>query len=537
MDMLKKWRARVKTTCISVSIDTKISVEQKPISERNMIMSRSHFGQTTAIILFASILMSCGGNGGNGGNGGSGKETSDMGGQSQEITETDVTGEYAYPDKDYGGYEFRILNFNEFWSCYVRVDIQEQTGEVVDDAVWKRNRGIEDRFGIKISEITEEFNGGGNSTGVTKLLSSAVMAGDDAYDAAFLPISYGPGVITEGNLVDLASIPEINLDKDWWDNVLNSEMWLNGKLYAAATPLQLTSLDLTWVLLFNKDILSAYDLEYPYDTVREGKWTMDELNGYLTKIANLNGDDSFKYSENGNAVYGIAGHDTGSYMFLVGGGERFIGHDDTGKLVYESPDDRFYEVISKVATIFSTSDGKVLVNSMDLLTDAGGYYNLFYTGRAGFLTTELKGAKVMRSLETDYGILPSPKYDENQQDYITYASENIVRCTVPVTVTDLSRTGVILDALSYESYRDVLPLYYGQTISQKGLRDEDSIEMLNIINDTRVSESGLIFGVTSSLVDSLKNSIKNEKDDFASVVAKNEESVRKKLTKLLESIG
>ena len=496
-----------------------------------MVMSRIQSGRVTAIILLASFLMSCGGTAGGE------KETSGADSRAQESTETAaVAEEYVYPDKNYGGYEFRILNFNEFWSCYVRVDITEQTGEVVDDAVWKRNRGIEDRFDIHISEITEAFNDGGNATGVTKLLSSAVMAGDDAYDAAFLPISYAPGVITEGSLVDLGSIQEINLDKDWWDNVLNSEMWLNGKLYAAATPLQLTSLDLTWVLLFNKDMLSSYGLEYPYDTVREGKWTMDEMNTYLTKITNLNGDDSFKYNEKGNAVYGIAGHDTGSYMFLVGGGEYFIKHDDTGNLVYESPDDRFYEVITKVAEVYSAKDGKVLVNSNDKFTDAGGYYNLFYSGRAGFLTTELKGAKVMRSLETDYGILPSPKFDLNQENYITYASENIVRCTVPVTVSDLSRTGVILDALSYESYRDVLPLYYGQTISQKGLRDEDSIEMLSIINETRVSESGLIFGVTSGLVNALKSSIKDGKDDYASVVAKNEESVRQKLTKLLESI-
>lgn len=203
-------------------------------------------------------------------------------------------------------------------------------------------------------------------------------------------------------------------------------------------------------------------------------------------------------------------------MFLVGGGEYFIKHDDTGNLVYESPDDRFYEVITKVAEVYSAKDGKVLVNSNDKFTDAGGYYNLFYSGRAGFLTTELKGAKVMRSLDTDYGILPSPKFDLNQENYITYASENIVRCTVPVTVSDLSRTGVILDALSYESYRDVLPLYYGQTISQKGLRDEDSIEMLSIINETRVSESGLIFGVTSGLVNALKSSIKDGKDDYSS---------------------
>ena len=70
---------------------------------------------------------------------------------------------------------------------------------------------------------------------------------------------------------------------------------------------------------------------------------------------------------------------------------------------------------------------------------------------------------------------------------------------------------MILDALSYESYRDVLPLYYGQTISQKGLRDEDWIEMLSIINETRVSESGLIFGVTSGLVNALKSLDKGRK--------------------------
>lgn len=478
----------------------------------------------TAAILLVSLLMSCNENVAEM------TGTSDQVGESAETT-TAAEG-YVYPDKDYGGYDFRILNFDEFWDCYVRIDIPEQTGEVVDDMVYKRNRGIEDRFKINIKEISQPFDWAGGA----KLLSSTVMAGEDAYDAAFLTISYSPGVITDGYLVDLNSIPEIHLDKEWWDSVLNSEMWLNGKMYAAATPLQLSSLDLTWVLLFNKDILTSYDLEYPYDLVREGKWTMDEMNGYLTKITNLNGDDSFTYSENGNAVYGIAGHDTGSYMFLVGGGEYFIKHDDAGSLVYESPDERFYDVIDKVAQLYSTKDGKVLIDSRDQFTEAGGYYNLFYSGRAGFLTTELKGTKVMRSLETDYGILPTPKFDENQKDYITYASENIMRCVVPVTVGDLSRTGVILDALSYESYRDVLPLYYGQTISQKGLRDDDSIEMLNIINETRVSESGLIFGLTSGLVDSLKNSIKLGKGDFASIIARNEPGVIKNLDKLMESI-
>ena len=128
-------------------------------------------------------------------------------------------------------------------------------------------------------------------------------------------------------------------------------------------------------------------------------------------------------------------------MFLVGGGEYFIKHDDTGNLVYESPDDRFYEVITKVAEVYSAKDGKVLVNSNDKFTDAGGCCNLFYSGRAGFLTTELKGAKVMRSLETglrhtsvsEIRLESGELYNLCQREYRAY-------CTVPVTVSDLWRT-------------------------------------------------------------------------------------------------
>jgi len=54
---------------------------------------------------------------------------------SGETTAAPVEEGYDYPDVDYGGYEFRILNFEEFYTCYMRVDVTEQTGETVDDAV------------------------------------------------------------------------------------------------------------------------------------------------------------------------------------------------------------------------------------------------------------------------------------------------------------------------------------------------------------------------------------------------------------------
>lgn len=101
---------------------------------------------------------------------------------------------------------------------------------------------------------------------------------------------------------------------------------------------------------------------------------------------------------------------------------------------------------------------------------------------------------------------------------------------------DTVRAGLILDALSYEGYKTVLPLYYGQTISQKGLRDEDSIEMLDLINATRMTEVGKIFGITTGLIDAVTNAVKAGDGSVASTVAGMESSVRESLQKLLDTV-
>ena len=180
--------------------------------------------------------------------------------------------------------------------------------------------------------------------------------------------------------------------------------------------------------------------------------------------------------------------------------------------------------------------GNTYFSDTDSLTDPTSYYYLFSNNRSAFITTELKGTSRLRDMKADYGILPAPKYDENQKEYISFASENIHRLVIPVTNDDLSRTGLILDALSFESKRDVLPLYYNQTISQKGLRDEDSIEMLDLINDTRMTEVGKIFGITTALVDSVSTAIREGNKEVASIVASAETAVKANLEKLLEAI-
>ena len=486
--------------------------------------------RTTSLILFSAILTGI--------LAGCGSEPTGGGETSNGTTSAEVTTEagYAYPDVNYDGYEFRILNIDNFYNCYVKTDVAEQTGETVDDAVYLRNRKVEDKLGIKISEIAETFTSWNDAAKPGTRLQQSVMSGDDDFDCAYVSMAQNAGIVTGGYVLDLKTVPGLNLDEEWWDTDLNSALELDGKLFCATSPLQLTSLDLTWVLLFNKQILENNKLEMPYDLVREGKWTMDKMYEYVSAIANLNGDDSFSFTESGKAVYGIAAHTaTAPYLFLLAGDNKLVGNDKSGKLTFFGGTERLYNTVEKAAKLLNADDGSSILGDADFA--AGAYYYMFSNERAAFLTTELKGTQVMRPYNVEFGILPTPKYDENQENYVTYASENVFRLCIPANAAKPERTGVILDALSYESKYEVLPLYYNQTICQKGLRDDDSIEMLSsYISDARMTEVGLIFGITTSLVNNLKTAIRNGDTNAASIIAAGKDKVETEITDLLEAI-
>lgn len=483
----------------------------------------------TALVLFAAMLTGtlagCGE-----------KQPSDTTTDSTADTtpaETTAAG-YDYPDVDYKGYEFKILNIDKFVNCYLRVDITEQTGETVDDAVYLRNRKVEEKLGIKIVEQAETYVSWNDRNKPATVLQQDVTAGDENFDCAYVSMAGAPGIVTGGYVLDLNTVPGLNLDEDWWDTELNKSLEIDGKLFCATSSLQLSSLDLTWVLFFNKNILNNNKLDMPYDLVRDGKWTIDKMNEYVSACANLNGDDNFTFKTGSNATYGIAGHNTAPYMMLLAGDNKLLDTDKDGKLVFTGGTERLFGTIEKAAKLLNQNDGSVIFG-VDEFSE-GSYYYMFANERAAFLTTELKGNQVFRPYDVDFGILPAPKYDEAQANYISYASENIFRLCIPANASDPKRTGTILDALSYESKATVLPLYYNQTICQKGLRDEDSIEMLSIINSSRMTDIGFIFGITSSIVEELKTSIMNGGENAASILASGKEKVEKNIADLYEAI-
>ena len=112
--------------------------------------------------------------------------------------------------------------------------------------------------------------------------TSAIMAGDDTYDAAYIRSIYFSPMIADGYLAELSDLDGLNLDEDWWDKSVTEQMRMgnNGELYFASGYFSLMSFDGTLCTYFNQTKLDDLGISAPYDLVRNGKWTLGELYRY-----------------------------------------------------------------------------------------------------------------------------------------------------------------------------------------------------------------------------------------------------------------
>ena len=442
--------------------------------------------------------------------------------------------DYDYGGKDFDGYEFRIMNYESYCDTSLRIDPDEQIGESLNDIIYDRNLKVEDDLNFVLNEIKEPYTGWVTSqVALCDKVINSVTADDGAYDAAYLPVSFKASVITDGYLLNLNEMDGLNVYEYYWDTVLNQDMTIDGKLYTASSPLNLSSICLSDVLLFNEGMLKNLNLELPYDLVRNGAWTLDRLYEYVEKTVNLNGATDFTYRQDAKTIYSIAGHSDKPYALLNGAG-CFLVKKEGEEVVLGIGEEHLINAAESIARILRASVGYVHFNNS---SGEGGYVNLFASERAAFITCELKTVNVLRDMDASFGLLPMPKYDEAQESYHTSVADTGLFLTVPKTQRDSERAAMILDSMSYYSNRDVLPIYYNETVSHKGLRNEDSVEMLDIIYNTRGIEFSQIFSITKDWVNAFNSQIVNENLNLASTNASSTKIININMKKIFKALA
>jgi hypothetical protein len=153
--------------------------------------------------------------------------------------------------------------------------------------------------------------------------------------------------------------------------------------------------------------------------------------------------------------------------------------------------------------------------------------NMFQNNQALFMDCTFFYLTSLRNMESDFGILPYPKYTAQQDKYYS-RMEGCDLFFMPISAPqeNLDRTSVILEALCSDSAKSVVPVYYDIALKTKFTRDDESAEIIDILFENRVFDLG-----DTAWCDKVRDPI------FASMFQRNNRDLVSKLESLDKTVG
>ena len=302
------------------------------------------------------------------------------------------------------------------------------------------------------------------------------------------------------------------------------------RLFMTTGDIALTLWDNMYVFYFNKKLAEQYNLPDIYQLVRDGKWTIDKLYELSSNVSqDLNGDT--KYDE--NDLYGFLTTKQNHMRAWIVAGETPITRQNSDGLMEACfVTERTQSMLDKLLRLHYT-DSTYMGN--DVLAEPNNTTEpvIFTSDRALFMSGYLGNASILRNMDTDFGIIPYPMYDEEQDGYRTTAHNSVSMMCFPVTVKDLEMSAIITEALCAESYRNVIPQYYDLVLKAKGARDDESGEMIDLIRDGLIFDFGWVHSVPMGSIGTImQNLISENNSGLSSYWASKENQVLQGLEKI-----
>ena len=413
--------------------------------------------------------------------------------------------------KDFEGRTYTIFE-NDYTDFHVNIPEDTLTGDVINDALYQRDVDIEDRYNV-VLEYHEDDS--------SEPFKNSVLAGDDLYN--IIISDNMNSLVNSGVLTNLCALDNLSLDQSWWSPLIYDSIRYDDRMYFTTGDISPAVYQSPFCMFLNLALYEELGIETDiWDLVIDGKWTLDsviELTKGLDR--DLNNDDQMDLK---NDFYGIVMQPTEETTdaLLAGCGEQLSGILPDGSGLGVTFNERTVSVVEKMMQFTQ----KIVHEDIN---DVINY--TFKEGRALFLQHKLESAGVhLRDMEDPYLILPMPKYDENQETYISGMSI-FVHCFVGVPKTaDPEFSGFITEALARYSHEKIRPLSYDLVYTQKVTRDERSLEVLNIIFDTLYVDFGMVFNFggmnvamkdivfdgkpLTSTIDSLRGTTEEAIEDF-----------------------
>ena len=432
-----------------------------------------------ALFLIATILASCGSN----------DETT----VAQESNVQNETGRDAVKDTVPADLQFKgetvtffVRDDQELWKH--EIDVEKTTNDTLYDAIYYRNSTVEDRLGISIEQIgqagTYAVADSWNST-----LRNAVLTKSGDFDASAIYASTGSALAVEGLYYNVLDLPYIAFEQPWWNDSIIEEVTLFDTLYYLAGDICITQIANGLCIFYNKNLFSElYGTQNIklFDVVEKGEWTID----YMSEIVSNAWID-----ENSDGI--VSDGDTVGFFANTAGGGMDAWIPAMGisitKMVDGYPEITFYSE----HTVAAFEKLRGLYNNNPGTLNASATATKFVVGNQLFTMEYLNGGSKFRAMKDNYGVLPLPKFDAEQDDYYTTFDNAASLVVVLSTCNRTDLVGATLELMGAESYKQVTPAYFEICLQGKYSDAPEDAEMYDRIINSFVYSFGFCYSTKS----------------------------------------
>ncbi len=389
---------------------------------------------------------------------------------------------------DYDGYEFTFLtNEGTAYNTGYIVAEEEEESDPLPVAITKRNQIIEEKYNVVITQL--------NTSDILSTARAQIMSGSTDFDVILASCNRLATMAQENLLYDLKSVPQFDLSKSYWDQNANKELLIGDKLYFTNCALNIHTIG--FVVFFNKKIVSDYGLTSPYELIENNEWTVDNWAKMVKSVSkDMDGDGRMTEWDQ----YGTLSERHNPRMFLYAFGIRATTNNEDGypEVTLMADKDKTVTAYEKLKAVFS--DNTVCYDMTNSTVDPHGFTHkwnylrsLFMQDLYMFHYTGEGSVQQFADMESEFGIVPFPKYDSNQKEFKTMYQFQCNLFALPSVVEDLDRTGRIIEDMNYYSSLITVPTWFDTLLARRYTRDEESRKYLYILRDNCVYDVGMYY--------------------------------------------
>jgi len=375
------------------------------------------------------------------------------------------------PKRDYEGAVFFITTPNAHYIS------PADTESSVSRLAIERNTMVEELLNVSVITSLE------TTDNMLTEMKHAVAADSYYTDLLMIPIYQMGQFRKDETLINLRSLPFFDLEQPYFYKE-SSDMTSGGYSTYGVAGEASVSPDSFSAVFMNKELLAkaGIDTDAVYDMAEEGKWTWDELLR-CTEAVKAYGDSG----EAGRQFYTVTVQSASSRLpdlIFKASGWDFIrtGARKTPVIGYRA--NTVKPTLDQIAAIYNDPNA--------ILDGSAGAVGCFNKGESAFLVDYLNVMPDITNASAEWGVVPLPKKDE-KGEYRTLISNTELVFGVPVNHTNGEYAAIVLSALNAASCGYIYDEYVDYSMLHV-LRDNDSVNMLDMILDTASFDFALAFG-------------------------------------------